>query len=49
MRHLSELLNDRLMSHPEIATVKTSVVLQPIKETTQVSLAFAQNTQPKAP
>jgi Lrp/AsnC family leucine-responsive transcriptional regulator len=49
MRHLSEFLNDRLMSHDEIATVKTSVVLQPIKESTQVSLAFAQNMQIKAP
>lgn len=47
MKHLSEFLNDRLMSHPEIATVKTSVVLQPLKESTRLSLAFAQNMQPK--
>lgn len=47
MKHLSEFLNDRLMAHAEIATVKTSVVLQPLKETTQLSLAFAQNTHPK--
>lgn len=44
MKHLSEFLNDRLMSHPEIATVKTSVLLQSLKETTEISLAFAQNT-----
>ena len=43
MKHLSEFLNDRLMSHDEIATVKTSVVLNPLKETTEISLAFAQN------
>lgn len=43
MKHLSEFLNDRLMSHDEIATVKTSVVLDPLKETTEISLAFAQN------
>jgi Lrp/AsnC family leucine-responsive transcriptional regulator len=47
MRHLSEFLNDRLMGHAEVATVKTSVVLQPLKETTQVSLAFAQIMHPK--
>jgi Lrp/AsnC family leucine-responsive transcriptional regulator len=42
MKHLSEFLNDRLMSYPEIATLKTSVRLQSLKETTQISLAFAQ-------
>jgi Lrp/AsnC family leucine-responsive transcriptional regulator len=47
MKHLSEFLNEQLMSHDEIATVKTSVVLQPLKETTQVSLAFAQNMHGK--
>jgi len=44
MKHLSEFLNDRLMGHAEIATVKTSVVLDPLKETTEISLAFALNT-----
>jgi len=43
MKHLSEFLNDRLMAHAEIATVKTAVVLQPLKETTQLSLTHAQN------
>jgi len=47
MKHLSEFLNDRLMSHAEVATVKTSVVLQPLKETTEISLAFAQNAHAK--
>jgi DNA-binding Lrp family transcriptional regulator len=41
MKHLSDFLNDKLMSNPEIATVKTSIVLQPIKETTQLSLDHA--------
>ena len=44
MKHLSEFLNDRLMSYAEIGTVKTSVVLDPLKETTEISLAFALNT-----
>jgi DNA-binding Lrp family transcriptional regulator len=43
MKHLSEFLNDRLMAHDEIATVKTSVVLAPLKESTEISLAFALN------
>jgi len=43
MRHLSAFLNDRLMAHAEVATIKTSVVLQPLKETTEISLAHAQN------
>ena len=43
MKHLSEFLNEQLMAHPEVATVKTSVVLQPLKETTAISLAYAQN------
>jgi Lrp/AsnC family leucine-responsive transcriptional regulator len=43
MKHLSDFLNERLMSHPEVATIKTSVVLQPLKETTAISLAHAQN------
>jgi len=47
MKHLSEFLNDQLMAHDEIATVKTSVVLQSLKETTRVSLAFAQNMHAK--
>jgi len=47
MKHLSEFLNDRLMAHAEVATVKTSVVLQPLKETTEISLAFAQNAHGK--
>jgi len=47
MKHLSEFLNDRLMAHAEVATVKTSVVLQPLKETTEISLAFAQNAHAK--
>ena len=47
MKHLSEFLNDRLMAHAEIATVKTSMVLEPLKETTEISLAFAQNSHPK--
>jgi Lrp/AsnC family leucine-responsive transcriptional regulator len=47
MKHLSEFLNDRLMAHAEIATVKTSVVLQPLKETTEVSLAYALNMHVK--
>ena len=45
MKHLSEFLNDRLMAHAEVATVKTSVVLQPLKETTEISLAHAQNVR----
>jgi Lrp/AsnC family transcriptional regulator, leucine-responsive regulatory protein len=45
MKHLSDILNDRLMAHPEVATVKTSVVLQPLKETTEISLAHAQNVR----
>jgi DNA-binding Lrp family transcriptional regulator len=44
MKHLSDFLNDTLMSHPEVATIKTSVILRPLKETTEISLAFAQNT-----
>jgi Lrp/AsnC family leucine-responsive transcriptional regulator len=48
MQHLSEFLSERLMSRAEIATVKTSVVLQPLKETTRVSLAYAQKMQDKA-
>lgn len=47
MKHLSEFLNDRLMAHPEVATIKTSMVLQPLKETTEISLAFAQNAHAK--
>jgi len=47
MKHLSEFLNEQLMSHAEIATVKTSVVLDPLKETTEISLAFAQNAHPR--
>ena len=47
MKHLSDFLNGQLMSHAEIATVKTSVVLEPLKETTEISLAFAQNVHPK--
>jgi Lrp/AsnC family leucine-responsive transcriptional regulator len=43
MKHLSEFLNERLMAHAEVATIKTSVVLQPLKETTEISLAHAQN------
>lgn len=45
MKHLSDFLNDRLMAHAEVATVKTSVVLQPLKETTEISLAHAQNVR----
>jgi DNA-binding Lrp family transcriptional regulator len=45
MKHLSEFLNDRLMAHAEVATIKTSVVLQPLKETTEISLAHAQNVR----
>jgi Lrp/AsnC family leucine-responsive transcriptional regulator len=45
MRHLSDFLNDRLMAHAEVATIKTSVVLQPLKETTEISLAHAQNVR----
>jgi Lrp/AsnC family leucine-responsive transcriptional regulator len=48
MQHLSAFLSERLMSHSEIATVKTSIVLQPLKETTRVSLAYAQKMQDKA-
>jgi Lrp/AsnC family leucine-responsive transcriptional regulator len=47
MKHLSEFLSDRLTAHAEVATVKTSVVLQPLKESTQVSLAYAQNMHAK--
>ena len=47
MKHLSEFLSDKLMSHAEIATVKTSVVLDPLKETTEISLAFALNSHSK--
>ena len=46
MKHLSEFLNNQLMSHAEIATVKTSVVLDPLKESTEISLAFALNAHP---
>ena len=46
MKHLSEFLNNELMSHAEIATVKTSVVLDSLKETTEISLAFALNAHP---
>jgi Lrp/AsnC family transcriptional regulator, leucine-responsive regulatory protein len=45
MKHLSEFLNESLMAHPEVATIKTSVILQPLKETTEISLAHAQNVR----
>ena len=46
MKHLSDFLNNQLMAHDEIATVKTSVVLEPLKESTEISLAFALNAHP---
>jgi len=45
MRHLSDFLNEQLMALAEVATIKTSVVLRPLKETTEISLAHAQNVR----